>query len=114
MNASRSRTSKLRRSARQSYRPAVEILERRELLAQISWNTDSDGYWDVPANWSTGMVPTSNDDVVIDRGAANPTVTIRAGGAQVHSLRNEETVQANAALSAGMGTVVNDGLFVGA
>jgi hypothetical protein len=116
MNTSRSRAFALRRSARSVFRPAVESLERRDLLAQIFWNTDSDGYWDIPGNWSTGAVPTFNDDVVIDRGLANPTVTIRSG-AQVHSLRNEETVQGNN-LFAGTtidnaGTVTNNGTFIG-
>ncbi|HEV7403506.1 MAG TPA: carboxypeptidase regulatory-like domain-containing protein [Chthoniobacteraceae bacterium] len=45
--------------------------------AAISWNVDGDGFWDVASNWSGGVVPGVDDIVSIDRGAANPTITIR-------------------------------------
>ncbi len=47
------------------------------MLTAVNWNIDTDGFWDVAANWSTGQVPASGDDVTIDRGTANPTITIR-------------------------------------
>src|ERR1700761_1523339 len=37
--------------------------------ASISWtggSTPPDTFWDTPANWSTGNVPTDQDDVTID------------------------------------------------
>jgi hypothetical protein len=58
--------------------------------ATVSWNVDSDGFWDVAANWSTGMVPQPGDDVVIDRPAANVTVTFRSGTVAVNSLTSSE------------------------
>ncbi|HEY6563144.1 MAG TPA: hypothetical protein VIY86_01485, partial [Pirellulaceae bacterium] len=55
----------------------LENLEDRRLLAAISWNTDSNGFWDVATNWSPQQVPGSGDQVTIDRGAANPAITVR-------------------------------------
>lgn len=57
--------------------PPLEWLEERCLLTPVSWISDSDGFWDVDANWSTGQAPGSGDDVTIDRGIANPVITIR-------------------------------------
>jgi hypothetical protein len=54
-----------------------EHFEDRRMLAQIQWLLDTSGFWDVPGNWSTGSVPTADDDVVIDRGAVNPVITVR-------------------------------------
>ena len=56
----------------------------------VSWNVDSDGFWDVPSNWSTGIVPQPGEDVVIDRPAANVTVTFRTGTVAVNSLTSAE------------------------
>ena len=41
-----------------------------------TWVTDADGFWDVPANWSGGVVPQPGDTVVIDR-PVDITVTLR-------------------------------------
>ncbi|MFT3882186.1 MAG: carboxypeptidase regulatory-like domain-containing protein [Gemmatales bacterium] len=72
--ASRSQTAiKPRR-----FRPQLEILEDRVVPATIHWNLDTSGFWDDAANWDLNRVPNSNDDVIIDRGTANPTVTIRS------------------------------------
>jgi len=62
----------------------MELLERRDLLAVVHWISDNDGNWEDAANWedqATGnpRVPVSGDEVVIDRGAANPVITINAG-----------------------------------
>ncbi|MBX3670808.1 MAG: filamentous hemagglutinin N-terminal domain-containing protein, partial [Rhodocyclaceae bacterium] len=40
------------------------------------WITDADGDWNVGSNWSGGTVPVAGDHVVIDRGTANPIVTV--------------------------------------
>src|SRR5690242_8517573 len=72
-------------------RARAEELERRILLAAVSWATDSSGFWDVGANWSTGQPPTAGDDVTIDRGAANPTITVRTTVA-AHSLNAAEAL----------------------
>ena len=61
----------------------IEQLESRLVPANFSWATDSSGFWDNPANWtysggpSTSGVPEAGDSVSIDRGAANPTITIQ-------------------------------------
>ena len=44
----------------------------------ISWSTNQSGFWDVASNWDANRVPSSSDDVCIDRGSAHPTVTIRS------------------------------------
>lgn len=56
---------------------AIEQLEERRLLTAVSWISDANGFWDDPANWSTGQVPSFGDDVTIDRGAFNPIITVR-------------------------------------
>jgi hypothetical protein len=62
----------------------------------ISWAGDQSGAWDVAANWTPARVPTSTDDACIDRGAADPTITVTTF-ADVHSLHSTERV----ALTAG-------------
>ena len=55
----------------------------------VYWTNDSSGDWTTGTNWSTGQPPTAGSDVVIDRGAANPTVTLQ-GTAQVNSVQSAE------------------------
>jgi len=59
--------------------------------ATVSWNVDTDGFWDVAANWNTGTVPQAGDDVVINRPSANVTVTFRTGTVTVNSLTSDES-----------------------
>ena len=72
---------KLRR--RRPSRPApichlrLEGLECRLVPATISWNVDTNGFWDVPGNWDLGRVPAASDDVIINRLAERVTVTLR-------------------------------------
>lgn len=49
--------------------------------AVISWNNPAGGSWHNAANWSTGMVPSSVDQVIIDGlgSSASYTITISAG-----------------------------------
>ncbi|MGA2496664.1 MAG: hypothetical protein ABSH20_02925, partial [Tepidisphaeraceae bacterium] len=82
-------------------------MERRVLLASISWISDAGGFWDDPANWSGGVVPGPGDDVVISR-AANPAVTIRTG-VSVDSLDSENGLS----LTAGALTVATDSVIAG-
>jgi autotransporter-associated beta strand protein len=49
--------------------------EGSEDMAAISWKTPVSGNWNVAADWSTGAVPTSADDVLISA-AGSYTVTI--------------------------------------
>lgn len=53
--------------------------------ASIVWVNPFDGFWDDPANWDAGVVPTATDDVLIDV-VGNPTITFRSGTVQVRSL----------------------------
>jgi hypothetical protein len=58
----------------------------------VSWNVDSDGFWDDGANWSSGEVPQAGDDVVISRPAASVTVTFRSGTVTVNTLTCDEAL----------------------
>ena len=69
-----------------------EHFEDRRMLAQVHWLLDTDGSWEVPENWSTGSVPGSSDDVIIDRGAANPVITINSGEQLIRSLKSTEAM----------------------
>src|SRR5262245_12405228 len=51
---------------RKEFRPRLEELEPRHMLA-VSWDGGGDGTsWRDAANWSGNVLPTSADDVVID------------------------------------------------
>ncbi|MEZ6063698.1 MAG: carboxypeptidase regulatory-like domain-containing protein [Planctomycetaceae bacterium] len=110
-----SRRRSLRRKARTTGRvsftaaPAVESLENRTLLATITWNTDANGFWDDAANWDLGREPVSSDEVIIDRGAANPVVTVRTATGRFFQVASEETIVIEA--SGGLGT--SDSTFNG-
>ncbi|MBI3847133.1 MAG: hypothetical protein HY292_21100 [Planctomycetes bacterium] len=56
----------------------------------VAWAVDADGFWDVPSNWSTGVVPGANDRVLIDRPAGNFTITVRQPGAVAERILSEE------------------------
>jgi len=62
-----------RRAPRHGFRPAVNRLEDRTLLATVTWINPNGGDWDTPSNWSTGALPGPSDDVVIN--LPNITVT---------------------------------------
>ena len=64
----------------------LERLEDRTLLTTISWANDSSGSWNDPSNWSSGVVPGSGEDVVIDRAAGDFTITVSFGTSEVHRL----------------------------
>lgn len=46
-------------------------------VCTVEWAVDADGDWDEPTKWSTGAVPTTTDDVCIDRPGVDVTVTVR-------------------------------------
>ncbi|MBI3844935.1 MAG: hypothetical protein HY292_09885 [Planctomycetes bacterium] len=56
----------------------------------IEWAVDSDGFWDVPSNWSPARVPNSTDNVLIDRPAGDFTITVRQTGAAAFLIHSEE------------------------
>jgi alpha-L-arabinofuranosidase len=53
----------------------LEALEDRVLPSTVSWISSKSGLWTAAANWSTGKVPGSGDDVVINQSSA-VTVTL--------------------------------------
>ena len=82
---SRRRAANLRflLSAAAGNRYYAEALERRRLLAAISWTGSADHMsWNLPRNWSSDTVPTASDDVTI-----NTVDTIQSNATQaVHNL----------------------------
>ena len=77
----------------------------------VEWISPSSGNWDVASNWSTGTVPSSNDDVIIDVPGASPTVTISSGSVSVLSITASDplsitggslTVAANSTIGGGL------------
>ena len=54
-------------------------------MAAISWKSNTSGFWDVAANWSTGTVPGAKDDVTISTAAAQ-TITHNTGTNNIASL----------------------------
>ncbi len=56
--------------------------------ATVSW-TGGSGDWSTPADWSTGVLPGTNDDVVIGPGPAI-TVTHSSGADAVRSIQSEQ------------------------
>ena len=72
--------------------------------AAVSWATDSSGFWNVPTNWSSDpSLPGPSDDVTIDRGTPNPTITHNTGNDSIQSLTANEAV----VLSGGTLTIAN-------
>lgn len=63
--------------------------------ATVSWNVDTSGDWSVAANWSGGVVPGTNDDVIIDRPNATVTVTISSGTRTVKSVNTTDDLVVN-------------------
>jgi hypothetical protein len=59
------------------FRPVVEGLETRECPAAIDWVGTTSVDWNTGSNWSTGAVPTFNDDVTMKwaTGKFNPTIS---------------------------------------
>ena len=73
------------------------IGEALVITPTIRWNADTSGFYDVASNWidtTTGLsrTPTASDDVLIDRGAANPVVTVRTASAAQNLLGAESLV----------------------
>ena len=74
---------------------AIETLEDRLVLTTVNWINASGGNWNVAANWSTGHVPGTGDDAVIDSAAALSVFLPSGDNESVHSL----TTTANDTLS---------------
>jgi RHS repeat-associated protein len=89
----------------------IEPLEPRQLLSSVQWTSATSGAWDVGSNWSTGQVPGSGDDVVIDVNGATPTVTIDSGDQSVHSLMASDPLSiTGGSLTVAANSTISDGL----
>src|SRR5436309_3353243 len=55
----------------------------------VSWINPAGGDWDTPGNWSGGQVPGANDDVVINYGMNDFTVTHSGGSDAINRLTSE-------------------------
>ncbi len=59
----------------------------------ITWISDTDGDWNEPTNWDLGRIPDVNDTVVIDRPAADVTVTLSGlGTTRINNLQSTENI----------------------
>ncbi|MCC7349479.1 MAG: hypothetical protein IT446_02825 [Phycisphaerales bacterium] len=70
-------------------RSSIEPLERRLLLAAISW-TGGSGFWDDTSQWDLGRKPVFGDDVTI--GGSGITVTVRNANERANSLNAAATL----------------------
>jgi hypothetical protein len=103
-----SRRSRLRQ---RSSKPELESLELRQLLSTVDWINASGGDWAVGSNWSTGAVPGSGDDVVINVGGATPTITISSGNQSVRSVTVDDTLSiTGGSLSISADSTISGGL----
>jgi hypothetical protein len=73
----------------------VERLEDRLAPATVSWINPAGGDWDKASNWSTGQLPGSSDDVVINL----PGITVTHAAAisdSIHSLTSNDAISISA------------------
>src|SRR5262245_26234563 len=80
----------------------LERLEDRLAPANVFWNVDADGFWDVAANWKDQFnvvrLPGAADDVFLDRAGGNFLITHRSGADSIRSLH---AASSNFALTGG-------------
>jgi hypothetical protein len=91
----------------------IEQLERRRMLAAVSWDGDAgDNLWHTPANWSNNQAPTIVDDVTIDV-ASNPTILFNAGtgSRSVNSLLTREAITMSGGMLSVATTAAIDAAF---
>ncbi len=99
-----------RRSLRRPCR--VESLEDRCVLATVLWDGGGDGAsWQDPANWDSDLLPTPDDDVVIDvPGDATIDIFSSAGEPIVNSIQSEEFVRLRTTLTVNSPSAFSGGL----
>ncbi len=79
-NRRRNKSGKSRNTLRTTRAPLIEALESRVLLSAVAWTgAAGDNQLGDAANYSTGALPTSTDDVVVPAGAS----ALQASGAYV-------------------------------
>ena len=83
---------------------AIECLERRVLLAAVSWTgAAGDNQWTTPANWSTNGLPGPGDDVTINA-AGSPAITLGSGVQSIRSLSSSDPLTIGSGGSLAVGT----------
>ncbi len=71
----------------------IELLEKRELLATISWINSLGGSWHDSRNWDLGRVPELGDDVLIANLAGEQTINFNNGTTSIASLSSSESLR---------------------
>src|SRR4051794_39085601 len=108
---STARARQIRRESHRRHHAAMETLEQRLLLAQVTWTGGGDARnWTDVNNWSGHAVPGPADDVTINL-AGSPTIQIASGTQSVHSVSSSDpltisggslSVAASSSLSGGL------------
>ena len=78
------------------------------MVPTISWIA-GDGDWNDPANWSTGVLPGPNDDVLIDRPGVSVTITRSTGSTTIKSLQFQESLVVSGGSLTITNSIVNGG-----
>src|SRR4051794_41004017 len=78
------------------WRTSLELLEDRLMLSPVRWINSSGGDWDTPSNWSTGALPGTGDDAIIDM----PGITVTHSANATDAI-NSVTSQATLGISGG-------------
>jgi hypothetical protein len=72
---------------------STAIITKPLQAAAVTWNVDSNGYWNAASNWSSNpSLPGASDDVTIDRSAADVIVTHYTGIYSINSLTCKESL----------------------
>ncbi|RPI45226.1 MAG: LEPR-XLL domain-containing protein, partial [Betaproteobacteria bacterium] len=85
---------------------ASALGEALTITPTVTW-IGNDGFWDVGANWSTGIAPGIDDDVLIDRAGATNVITVRSNVAVRSLLSNENIVLQSGSLSLSADSEIN-------
>ncbi len=75
----------------------------------VEWISSSSGNWNTASDWSTGVVPSSNQEVIIDVSGASPTITISSGSMSVYSITADDPLS----ITGGSLTVASDSTISG-
>src|SRR4051794_6559294 len=87
MGSSSSRIAPARGHRLPRYRPKVELLEARNLLAIFTWTgAGADSNWSTPANWDANAVPGVSDSVAFNASGTKDAIVDAAFAGTVASL----------------------------
>lgn len=75
LSDSRSAKGQRRPVRRSGYKPRIEALEDRAMMAELTWTGAAGTAWSNPNNWNPAQKPDSGDDLVFPLNAANKTNT---------------------------------------